>query len=365
MKVVFVTREGYDLAGARIRCYNFSRELSSYGIDTELLSFADTLGALDGADESRMSLLRKFKLNLRAFKLLCADKEAVFYIQRFNYHSFAPLLASLSKGNRIILDLDDWEMREDPRYYLGFYPTSKAHYFTRLLARRSVFCAAASRFLEGFLKSFNNNVLYLPSGVDTDMFKPTDSFPERPGGFVFSWIGTLHRKEYIENLNFAIDCFTRLRQVYPGIYFDILADGIYREDLLALVRRSGDSNIRLKSWAHPDKIPGYLNTVNAGLFPSVRRNKFNLAKSPTKLFEYMSMKKPTVSSDMGEASFVIKHNDNGLLAADREGFIAAMEALVRDPALRERLGASARKTVEDEYSLKALGLKLYQSVKTL
>lgn len=365
MKVIFITREGYDLAGARIRCYNFARELCSCGVSAEVLSFADNLGALDGADESRMGLSRKFKLNLRAYKLLCRDKDAVFYIQRFNYHSFAPFLASLRRGNRIILDLDDWEMREDPRYYLGFYPSSKAHYLTGLFARRSVFCVAASKFLESFLKSFNHNVLYLPSGVDTRLFKPADAPLVRGNEFIFSWTGTLHRKEYIENLRFALDCFIRVRERYPDIYFDILADGIYREELSGLIRDSRDTHVRLKSWIHPDKVPGYLDTVSAGLFPAVRQNKFNLAKSPTKLFEYMAMAKPTVSSDAGEASFIIRHDESGLLASDKEEFAGAMEKLVRDEPLRRRLGYFARDTAQEKYSLKTLGAKLCQYLKAL
>ena len=31
MKVIFVTREGYDLAGARVRCFNFAKELKRRG----------------------------------------------------------------------------------------------------------------------------------------------------------------------------------------------------------------------------------------------------------------------------------------------------------------------------------------------
>lgn len=363
MKVIFITREGYGLAGARIRCYNFSRQLRSYGVDARVLSFADDLAALDGADESRMGCFDKLRLNLRAFQSLCRDKKAILYIQRFNYHSFAPLFASIFRSNRIILDLDDWEMREDPGYYLGFYPSSKAHYFTRMLARRSLFCVAASRFLEGFLKEFNRNVCYLPSGVDAEIFKPGAGLAGQDDKVVFSWIGTLHRREYIENLNFALDCFSALRKAHNNIYFDILADGIYLDDLRLLTARFNDRNLRLKNWLHPDKVPGYLDTVSVGLFPNVRENKFNLAKSPTKLFEYMAMAKPSVSSSNGEASFVIRNNGNGLTAPGKKEFIEAMESLIKDKALRDRLGNNARKSVEDEYSLKVLGDRLYQTLK--
>jgi len=56
MRIIFITREGYNLPGARIRCYNFTKELAKYGINTEVLSFSDTLWAKDGERESRMGL---------------------------------------------------------------------------------------------------------------------------------------------------------------------------------------------------------------------------------------------------------------------------------------------------------------------
>jgi hypothetical protein len=62
MKVIFITREGYNLSGARIRCYNFARTLRKYGIITEVFSFADNLGAKCGEKELAMSYLDKFNI---------------------------------------------------------------------------------------------------------------------------------------------------------------------------------------------------------------------------------------------------------------------------------------------------------------
>ena len=45
MKVLFITREGYGLSGARVRCYNFARELAGHGIEARVFSFAEQLGA--------------------------------------------------------------------------------------------------------------------------------------------------------------------------------------------------------------------------------------------------------------------------------------------------------------------------------
>ncbi len=235
MKIIFITREGYGLPGARIRCYNLSRELSRYGIDTKVLSFSDTLGAKDGAEELQMGFWERVKFNYLAFKALSKEKGNILYLQRFNYHAFAPYIIHMLKGNRIILDLDDWEMRENPEYYFGIYPTSKAHYFTREIAKKSIFCVAASRFLQDFLTQFNPKVYYIPTGVDTEIFNPSlDNSSEKE--IIFSWIGTLHKKEYIENIQFALDCFSALKKEYKNVYFDIVGDGIYRKDLFELLK---------------------------------------------------------------------------------------------------------------------------------
>jgi glycosyltransferase involved in cell wall biosynthesis len=362
MKVIFITREGYDLPGARIRCYNFAKELSRRGIDAEVLSFSDTLGARDGARESQLRISEKIKYNYMAFRKLIRNKETIFCLQRFNYHSFAPYLASFFNKNKIVLDLDDWEMRENPRYYLGFYPSSKAHYFMRDIARRSLFCIGASRFLQEFLLQFNKNIYYIPSGVDTRVFKPP--IKALTGDkIMISWLGTFHRKEYIENIKFATDCFCLLRKKHPHIYFEITGDGIYKDDLKKLVSRNNDNHIMLKGWTAPDKVPEYLGSIHIGILPVASDTKFNRAKSLTKLFEYMAMGIPTVSTGIGEVLNIVRDGENGFLAKTKEDFIDKMELLIENADLRQNIGEKARHSAEECYSLEVLGQRLYEILK--
>lgn len=361
MKIIFITREGYELPGARIRCYNFAKELIKSRIDAEVLSFSDTLGAKDGKEELEMGLREKMYFNYKALKRLVKEKEAIFCLQRFNYHSFAPYLVHLLKRNKIILDLDDWEMRENPKYYFRIYPSSKAHYLTKHIARRSIFCIAASRFLEKFLLQFNKKVHYIPSGVDTELFRPSlNSLKEDK--IIFSWIGTLHRKEYIENIGFALNCFYQLRKKYSHIYFDIIGNGIYRNDLEKILYQYNDQNISFKGWLNPESIPIYLATIHIGLLPVASDTKFNKAKSPTKLFEYMAMAKPTVSSNIGESLHIIKDGDNGFMVNTKEEFINKMQRLIENSNLCRQMGEKARKTIEENYSLKVLGKRLYEII---
>jgi len=257
MKIIFITREGYQLSGARIRCYGFANMLKNYGVETEVLSFGDHLSAGYGEKELAMPLKEKMRLAYKAFKrLIREDRKTVFFIQRFNYHSFSPWLASLLKRNRVIFDMDDWDMRENPVYYFGFYPASKAEYLTRMIAKRSNACIAASRYLSGYLGSFNKNTHYIPTGVDTSKFdyrlnKVND------GRIIFSWIGTLYHKEMLENINFIIQPFLRLCKKYPHIQLEITGEGKYFNEISKLLEDQPEVSGRIvaRQWLEPDQIP--------------------------------------------------------------------------------------------------------------
>lgn len=358
MKLIFITREGYDLAGARIRCYNFARELRKLGINTEVLSFADNLGAKSGKEEYKLRVRDKLRYNMEAFERLKGEKNTIFFLNRFNYHSFTPWLLRLINKNRLILDLDDWEIRENPRYYFGFWPSSKAEFFIRRIARNANFCIAASHFLKDFMAKFNSRIYYIPSGVDTDLFKPVEN-KRNDGKIIFSWIGTMHRKDDIENIEFAIDCFLELRKRYDNIYLELVGDGIYSDYLEKILEKVADKNISLRDWIYPGRVPDYLSTIDIGLVPLIQDTKFNKAKSPTKLFEYMAMAKPVVCSEIGECSYIIRDGENGFLAIDKKNFITKMDALVCNKELHGTFGGNARADIHKEYSLNKIGRTLH------
>ena len=366
MEVIFITREGYNLSGARVRCYNFARALRQYGITTEVFSFADNLGAKYAEKELEMSYLDKIKYNIRAFKMLLRKKkDVIFFMQRFNYHSLAPFLASLLKGHKFIFDCDDWNIRENPVYHLGFYPSSKMEYLTRKIAKYADICIVASRFLKEYLGEFNSQVYYIPTGVDTNIFKPQDNNTET-SKITFSWIGTAYHKEMQENIKFILGCFFALTHKYSNIFLHLAGEGRYFQEINNYLDNLGyKDRITVDGWIPPDEIPDYLSHVDIGLLPLVQDTKFNKSKSPTKLFEYMAMAKPTVSSNIGEAAEIIQDGENGFLAKDKEEFIKKMQILIEDSTLRQEMGDKACKTIENNYSLKVLGKRLYEILRTI
>lgn len=358
-QIVFVTREGDDLPGARIRCYAFAKELARRGMRTSVLSFADTLGAKSGAREHEMGWPRRLWLNLRAFQWLARlDDGTVLVLSRCHYHVLAPILQHLWRGRPFILDLDDWEMREEPAYRWGWYPTSKAHWLTRWLAQRSLTCLAASRALYELLAPWQT-VHYVPTAVDTDRFAP-QPMRRAPHETVFSWIGTFHHREYVDNVAFLLNCFAQVERHLPDARLEIVGDGLHRDAIRSAIQAAGSSRVRWRGWLAPRDMPAYLETIDVGCYPVARATRFHLAKSPTKVFEYMAMGKAVVASDVGEAGRILRQGCDGWLASTPLEFAQGMLALGRDRLLRQRLGQAARQTALERYSLTRIGRQLQE-----
>jgi len=356
--MIFITRENSRLSGARVRCYGLARELARHGIKTDVISFADHLGAKCGEREREMSLWRKLALNGKVFDILSKEKkDAIFFIQRLNYHALAPILVSFLKRNPVIFDCDDWNIRENPVYHLGFYPSSKMEWLTRKTAARARVCIAASRFLEDYLKQYNPRTHYLPTGVDTDFFKPREA--RRTSEVVFSWIGTAYHPEMGDNLRFLLACFSKVADRNANVRMSFAGEGKYFEQIKEAVRTHQHADkIAMHPWIPPEKIPEYLDQTDVGLLPLIQDTKFNRAKSPTKLFEYMSMAKATVCSARGEALHIIRDGETGFLAEGYEAFISRMCFLAENEVFRKKMGKAARREVEERYSLRILGEKL-------
>ena len=68
--------------------------------------------------------------------------------------------------------------------------------------------------------------------------------------------------------------------------------------------------------------------------------------SPLKLFEYLALGKPVVTTDLPSMREVVEHGNNAWLVphADPACYAEAINTLLRDDALRSRLGAQARRT---------------------
>jgi len=366
MKVVFIGLEGYNSPCVRIRCYHFAKILSEHGIETEILSFNDHLApdikdtdmfALE--DERRLTLTRK-----ALWRLLREKNETIFYIQKILYHAVAPFLLYRFGRNKFVLDYDDWDIETCGLFINTLFNRIFFRYpdnlnILKYVASNALFCVGASRSLCDILSKFNENVFYIPTGVNNLKFKKLEKKKNEKIAFV--WTGIVWGKWIYDNILFLLDCFSEVNRAYPDVMLKIVGSGQWMSKAKGIVSKTYKRyNIEFIDWIHPDQMPEFLSSVDIGLLPLIQADSLWFkSKSPTKLFEYMTMELPTVSSSVGEAKHVIKDGYDGFLANNREDFIGKMKELVENEDLRNEMGDRARKKIEAKYSLTSLGKQLF------
>lgn len=362
LKTIFFTHDSYSLAPARVRCYNFSRTLTQRGLNSKVISLVDHLGAkYDGAQRYRISDTRRILLNIKAFKRLWKENEAVIYVQKVDYHFLTPLLLHFAKGTKFVVDYDDYDLPVHLFKGLNRLPIFRTKIITRLLIKNSCAVVTSSRYLHRLLKNWHKKTYYIPTGVDTKRFKP---LPNRNNKVVFSWIGVLWGGPIFDNVISIIKAFSKIKN-RDRAKLEICGRGIFMKNVKDYILNHRLNNIELKDWVHPDEMPSYLSNIDVGLAIFSGKTKFNMAKSPTKLFEYMAMAKPTITSNLGEARSIIKNGENSFLISSEKELTNSIDTLIENPHLRQRMGTKARKTVEEHYSLNKIGEKLEQILYSL
>ncbi|MEL6717014.1 MAG: glycosyltransferase, partial [Planctomycetota bacterium] len=75
---------------------------------------------------------------------------------------------------------------------------------------------------------------------------------------------------------------------------------------------------------------------------------------PVAMIEAAAAARPVVSTAVGGVPELVRPGVTGLLAAEEEGLVAALAALLGDPDQRASLGARARRIARERHSAAAL-----------
>jgi len=109
----------------------------------------------------------------------------------------------------------------------------------------------------------------------------------------------------------------------------------------------GDDAVRFEGSLNQDRVRALYRECDVFALASFEEGV------PVVLMEAMAMEIPCVATHITGVPELIRNEVNGLLVApsDEAGLAAALRRLIEDPELRRRLGASARRSVSEEYDL--------------
>ena len=188
-----------------------------------------------------------------------------------------------------------------------------------------------------------------PFGIDPDVFTPrevADPDLKPPGTLLFGTIKTLEEKYGIDYLirAFAGVCAATERPVR----LLIIGTGSRRVAYEALAAELGVADRVIFLGRVPfDRVPFYHNLIDVFVALSV----FDAESFGVSIVEASATATPVVVSAAGGPAEVVEHERTGYVVPMRDAGAAAgaMLKLLRDPALRQRLGAAGRAHVEAKY----------------
>ena len=170
----------------------------------------------------------------------------------------------------------------------------------------------------------------IPTGVDTEYFRPSGSADPDPYHLVFTgsmdWLPNDDAMKY-----FAKAILPRIRASYPEAVLTIVGRKPF-PSVTALSRK--DSRIRVTGQV--DDVRPYIERAAVYVIPLRIGGGTRL-----KVFEAMAMEKAIVSTSIGVEGLPVVNGTDALVADEPDAFADAVVRLLKDGALSRRLGTAA------------------------
>jgi len=153
-------------------------------------------------------------------------------------------------------------------------------------------------------------------------------------------------------VDLVLQAMPALLREYPRLTLSLVGDGTERVRLELLAKSLGlGSAVQFPGWVKFEQIWSYISRSTICLIPH-RRTEHTDTTLPNKLFDYMAMGKPVVSTDCAPLERVIKETECGLTFAsgDVAGLQTALRTLLSDASQRFIKGENGRKAVVEKYN---------------
>lgn len=205
----------------------------------------------------------------------------------------------------------------------------------RFLIRRADHVIASSPFLRDVCLQRHGAraSTYISSSVDTHRFLPRGGIPRKK--VTVGWTGTYSSRVYLDTLRAVF------QQLARRVDYRLRIIGNFEYELPGV-------DLEVVQWSAEREVQD-LQELDIGVYP-LPDDEWVMGKSGLKAIQYMAFGLPTVASNAGLTPMIIRDGQNGLLVRTEEEWIDALERLILDPDLRQRLGAAARNDAVGRYS---------------
>lgn len=340
-----LSRYGRLGASSRMRFYQYLPWLEAAGIEvTSAPLFSD--GYVQGLQRNTKSPLEALRayagrvqalLASRKFDLLWIEKETLPWLPAWLEKMLLPGAVPY------VLDYDDavfhyYDQNRNPvvrAVLTGKHPE---------LMQGAALVVAGNQYLAEFArKARAPHVEVVPTVID--LVRYPAAMCQRNGEGALPCVGWIGQRATASFLAPYVSLFERLaadgRAKFAAIGIDAQSLGLPMDSI---------------AWAEQTEVAS-IASFDIGIMPLLD-GSFERGKCGYKLIQYMACGLPVVASPVGVNRQIVEHGVNGFLAETSEQWEQALQTLLADAGLRQRMGQAGRQKVEREYCLQVTGPRM-------
>jgi glycosyltransferase involved in cell wall biosynthesis len=358
--VLFLTGHPIEDASVRYRVYQFVGPLEKAGYSCTIAPF--TTATLFTALQHRRKLATKalhtvYCTARRLFRLASLSKFDIVVIHREAFPFLAPLVERwiLRAHPRIVFSFDDavhiGHGDVSPSNHPWLYRAKYGKGYDEVI-RDSAHVIAGNRILAEHASAHNANVTVIPTVIDCQHFRFRQRRLEDEVPVTIGWMGSRSTVRYLVQIEPVLRDIARVHR--GRVRFRFFGASEYNLDVPDF--RSLPFSL--------DRELQHLHSLDIGLMP-MPDTEWTRGKCAFKAIQYMATGVATVASPVGITPDVIQNNVSGILANSNNEWFQALDRLISDAGLRERVAIAARHRIEQLYSLQVWGPRLISLFDTL
>ena len=349
MRLLMLPRYGVLGASSRVRMYQYLPALESAGVEVAVSPlFGD--GYVRALYESRHSLAEIALGYMRRIRAqLSTARYDVVWIEK-ELLPWLPAFAERIRGNpRVVVDYDDAVFHRYDQHRSALVRRLLGQRIDAVMRHADLVTAGNDYLAERARGAGCPRVEWLPTVVDLERYAPN---PERDAGapVVIGWIGSPATAHYLQPL----------ASVIAGL------EGTHAVRAVAVGARPDQvagTPFEAVAWSEAEEA-SLVASFDIGIMP-LQDSPWERGKCGYKLIQYMACGLPVVASPVGVNTRIVQHGENGFLAGSQDEWRLAIGRLLADADMRNRMGRSGRRQVEEAYSLQAQAPRLVAMLESL
>lgn len=339
LSVLFLTRYPVQGASSRYRVYQYLPFLKRMGVQADVQSLMDDRMYRLSTQPGQTG--RKIWATLRAtvrrlWALRHWRRYDVIYLQRELLPFGPPIVERWLKrrGAVVMFDYDDALFIHKSSRYTPLASLIRSPDKVRRLFSIVDCTVAGNDWLRDAARAEGGAAETLEVAEDTARI-PMHAPHTNDAPVTIGWLGSPSTVKY---LHFIAPVLQDIAQRYPETQFHIMGGGDFQMDGVPW---------QLSDWSLDAELQA-LATFDIGLMP-LPPEDWAKGKSGGKARTYMAAGVVPVCSAIGYNTELLRHGQTGFLCTTPQDWTRAIEAVLTDPALRQRIAVAARADVETRF----------------